>query len=98
MALTETEVRKVAKLARLALNDDEVKTFAGQLSAILDYIEQLNEINTDSVEPTSHAVEMNNVLREDVAAKPFSDGAWAKNAPSAAHGHFKVPRVIEEQA
>ena len=96
MALSEEEVKKVAELARLSLDEGEVKTFAGQLSAILEYIETLNEIDTDDIKPTSHALDIVNVLREDKAEKKFDDNVWQKNAPAADHGHFRVPRVIEE--
>jgi aspartyl-tRNA(Asn)/glutamyl-tRNA(Gln) amidotransferase subunit C len=86
----------VAKLARLALSDEEVEAFAGQLSDILKYIETLKEIDTDDVEPTSHALDIVNVFRDDVAAKKFDDEAWRQNAPAEGHGHIIVPRVIEE--
>lgn len=96
MALTNDEVRKVAKLARLALSDEEVDKLTGELSAILDYIETLKEINTENVEPTSHVLDIVNVFRDDVAIKKFDDDVWRKNAPAEGHGHLIVPRVIEE--
>lgn len=96
MTLSEEEVRKVADLARLTLDDSEVKTFAGQLSAILQYIETLNEIDTADIKPTSHALDIVNVLREDRAEKKFDHKLWEKNAPAADHNHFRVPRVIED--
>lgn len=96
MSLTADQVRHVATLARLMVTDDEVEAFTGQLSSILDYINQLGELNTDDVEPTSHSLKLENVFREDVAWKPFEDDAWRKNAPSEDHDHLRVPRVIEE--
>lgn len=95
MKLTKEQVRHVATLARLEVTPDEEERFAGQLSSVLDYINQLNELDTDSVEPTSHAVDIRNVFREDAAVARFVEGAWEANAPSKDHGHFRVPKIID---
>ncbi|VAX17379.1 Aspartyl-tRNA(Asn) amidotransferase subunit C @ Glutamyl-tRNA(Gln) amidotransferase subunit C [hydrothermal vent metagenome] len=97
MSLTKDQVRQVAMLARLKVTDDEVEAFTGQLSTILDYINQLSELETDNVAPTSHSFSAKNVFREDIAKTRFEENAWRKNAPSEDHGHLRVPRVIEEQ-
>lgn len=94
MSLSIEQVRHVANLARLKLTDEEEKTFAGQLSAVLDYINQLNELDTDNVTPTSHALDIKNVMREDEVKKPFGEEVWKENAPASDHGHFRVPKVI----
>ncbi len=97
MSLSAEQVRQVAMLARLKVTDDEVEAFTGQLSSILDYINQLSELDTDNVAPTSHSLTMKNVFREDIAKTCFEENAWRKNAPSEDHEHLRVPRVIEEQ-
>lgn len=70
MALTRAQVQHIAKLARLALTDAEVDKFTGQLTTILDYVAQLNEVDTDGVVPTSQVTGLKNVMREDVV-QPF---------------------------
>lgn len=95
MSLSVDEVRHVATLARLKLSKEEEKIFATQLSAVLDYIGQLDELETDSVEPTSHALDITNVFREDEVEARFEKGAWISNAPAKDHGHFRVPKVID---
>lgn len=95
MSLSNDQVKRVATLARLELEDDEVEQFAGQLSKVLDYIEQLNELDTDGVEPTSHALDLANVFRDDRVNRPFDADVWGANAPSKDQGHFRVPKVIE---
>ena len=96
MSLSVDQARYVATLARLKLTEDEEVAFAEQLSSILDFINQLNKLDTSHIEPTSRAVTLNTVCREDVALKRFDDGAWRKNAPSVDQDHLRVPRVIEE--
>ncbi len=96
MSLTEEDVRRVATLARLELSVEETQKFRGQLSSIIDYIGQLNELDTNDVEPTSHALDLKNAFREDVCERKFDKESWKSNAPQTGHGHFRVPRVIEE--
>ncbi len=86
----------VVTLARLSLTKEESETFVNQLSGILDYINQLEELDTDNIEPTSHALDLNNVFREDQSDRLFDPSSWRKNAPSEEMDHFKVPRIIEE--
>lgn len=94
-SLSVEDVRHVATLARLKLTEEEEKMFSEQLSSVLGYIGQLDELDTDGVEPTSHALNMSNVFREDVAEERFEKGGWKKNAPSEDHAHFRVPKIID---
>ena len=96
--ITEEVVRHVAKLSRLSLNDKEVSSFKSQLSNILDYIAQLNEVDTEGVQPTPHVLSsMHNVFRED-EVKPSLDPEEAiSNAPEKEGTFFKVPSVIKDQ-
>jgi aspartyl-tRNA(Asn)/glutamyl-tRNA(Gln) amidotransferase subunit C len=95
MSLSSEEVRHVATLARLALGPDEERKYGSQLSAILEHISQLGELDTSSVPSTSHALKLSNVSREDAAIQPFDPAVWSSNAPSADHGHFRVPKVLD---
>lgn len=95
MSLSSDEVRHVARLARLSLDSDEERKYGSQLSAILDHISQLGELDTSNITPTSHALKLSNVSRDDVAAQPFDPASWSSNAPSADHGHFRVPKVLD---
>ncbi|MBI5815520.1 MAG: Asp-tRNA(Asn)/Glu-tRNA(Gln) amidotransferase subunit GatC [Nitrospinae bacterium] len=95
MALSKDEVRHVANLARMELAEADEERFGGQLSFILDYIGQLNELDTSKTAPTSHALDITNVFRDDAHGRPFGDGVWDSNAPSADHGHFRVPKVLD---
>ena len=81
----------VAKLARLRLTDDEVERMAGELSKILEYVETMNELDLEGVEPTSHVVHLTNVLREDVPRPSLDRETALEQAPDAAEGGFRVP-------
>lgn len=95
MSLSVDQVRRVATLASLSLTEEEEKQFAVQLSGILDYIDQLSELDTSDVQPTSHSLDLKNVFREDEAKRHFGEDTWQKNAPVKDHGHYTVPRVVE---
>ncbi|VAX20947.1 Aspartyl-tRNA(Asn) amidotransferase subunit C @ Glutamyl-tRNA(Gln) amidotransferase subunit C [hydrothermal vent metagenome] len=95
MSLSVDQVRRVATLAHLSLTDDDEKELTVKLSGILDYIDQLSELDTSDVQPTSHSLEINNVFREDEAKKTFGEDTWQENAPAKDHGHYTVPRVVE---
>ncbi|EKE02952.1 MAG: aspartyl/glutamyl-tRNA amidotransferase subunit C [uncultured bacterium] len=94
--ITIKEVEHVAKLARLALNEEEKVKFAEQLGNILDYFNQLKEINTENVEPMAQAVPKINVMREDKVWPPCDREEILANAPKEEDGYFRVPRIIEE--
>ena len=93
--IDEKQVQHVAQLARLKLSEQELKRFSGQLSKILDYINQLNEVDTSSVEPMSHPLDLKNVFREDEVKPSLSRDEALDNAPQRRQGFFLVPPVLE---
>ena len=95
MSLNAAEVRKVAVLARLQLDDDEVEKQGSHLNALLVQFEKLNELDLNGIEPTAHSVPIFNVLREDIALPSLSREAALANAPEARDGCFIVPRILE---
>lgn len=95
MSLTLEKVRWVAHLARLDLSDAELETMTRELSAILDYIDQLQKINTDNVEPLAHPLPIHNVFREDEPAPSLPVDAALRNAPDRRANFYGVPAVLE---
>ena len=95
MNITVADVEHVARLARLELDPDEKSLFAGQMDAILGYVEKLKGVNTDGIVPTSHAVPMENAFREDLARPSLSIDKALANAPDRVESFFRVPKVIE---
>lgn len=95
MKLTRQEVEHVAFLSRLELGPDDAEKFADQLSSILKYVEMLNAVNTDGVEPTAHVLSLKNVMRPDEAKPSLDRAAALANAPEQAEGYFKVPKIME---
>ncbi|WNR45493.1 Asp-tRNA(Asn)/Glu-tRNA(Gln) amidotransferase subunit GatC [Paenibacillus roseipurpureus] len=95
MSITKKDVDHVAKLARLDLTDTEKDLFTDQLNAILKYAEQLNQLNTEGVPPTSHAMPFVNVMREDVVKPSLPIEKVMLNAPDHEDGQFKVPAILE---
>lgn len=95
MSITRADIDHVAKLARLHLSDAEKELFTGQMGAILSYVETLNELNTDGIAPTSHAVPMENAFRKDAVTASIGVDKALANAPDRAETCFKVPPVIE---
>lgn len=93
--ISAEEVKHVANLARLAVTEEEVEKFTQQLDKIISFAEQLNELDTENVEPTSHVLDMKNVMREDVPAKGLPREEVLKNAPEHENGQIKVPSIIE---
>jgi aspartyl-tRNA(Asn)/glutamyl-tRNA(Gln) amidotransferase subunit C len=89
------DIEKVARLARLELSEEEKVTFGSQLEQILTYMEQLNRLDTSGVEPTSHAIPVSNVFREDEVRPSVPQEEVLAIAPEEEDGHFKVPRIIE---
>jgi len=94
MAITLAEVQHIARLAKLSFTADELERMAKELDAIVGYIEQLNELNLDDVQPTSHVLDLNNVFREDQARPALPVEEVLRNAPSRQDGYFTVPKVI----
>src|SRR3990167_6966644 len=97
MKLDIVQVQKVAKLANLSLISEEEEKFSEQLSKILGYIEELNAVNTDSVEPTFNVVSRENVLREDVEEVELSQDEALQNAPVKKDGFFVSKGVFREE-
>jgi aspartyl-tRNA(Asn)/glutamyl-tRNA(Gln) amidotransferase subunit C len=93
--ITREQVEHVAKLARLAVTDEEKALFGRQLSSILTYVETLNRVDTTQVEPTAHVIPLQNVLREDEVKPSLSRDAALANAPDSESGCFRVPKIIE---
>ncbi len=97
MAVTKNDVEKIAKLAKLKFSDKELEDFTPQMNDILGYMEKLNELDTEKVEPLSHPVEQTNVFREDKLKTSITTEEALKNAPSKDEHHFKVPKVIGDK-
>ena len=96
--VSEEEVRHIATLSRLKPSDEEVHRFAEQLSAILAYVQHLNEVETTDVPPTAHAVPVSNVSRADLPHQPLSPDAALANAPQRDGNFFAVPKVLEQDS
>ena len=94
MKIRKEEVLHVARLARLALTDEEAEAFTGQLDAILGYVEKLSRLDTSGVEPTAHVAASGNVLREDRVEPSLPRDRVLGNAPDAENGFFRVPRIL----
>lgn len=95
MSLDTDTVRKVAKLAHIKLSDDRVVALASELSAILGWIEQLNEVDTEGVDPMTSAVAATLPMRDDVVTEGGNAAEILANSPSTRGGFFVVPKVVE---
>jgi aspartyl-tRNA(Asn)/glutamyl-tRNA(Gln) amidotransferase subunit C len=95
MKITIADVEHVARLARLALTEEEKNLFAVQMDAIIGYVEKIKGLDTDGVIPTSHAVPMENAFREDTVRSSIGVEEALLNAPRRTGSFFKVPKVIE---
>jgi aspartyl-tRNA(Asn)/glutamyl-tRNA(Gln) amidotransferase subunit C len=94
--ITIKEVEHVAKLARLELSEEEKTQFMEQLSKIIGYFNQLDEVNTEGIEPMAHSIPMVNVMREDIACDANLREEILNNAPQEENGYFRVPRITED--
>jgi aspartyl-tRNA(Asn)/glutamyl-tRNA(Gln) amidotransferase subunit C len=94
MSIMAQNVQEVAKLAKLAFSEDEIQVLASHLAQIVSYVEKLNELDTDDVEPTSHVLDLKNVFREDKVDNWLTQEEVLRNAPAEKHGYFSVPKVI----
>ena len=90
---SKIDIKKVAQLARLRLTDAESDRLGKHLEQIVYYIDQLNELDTSNVEPTSHVLPIHNVFREDKVCKP-ADLDYLANSPAHSKGHYEVPKII----
>ena len=93
--LTRADVEHVARLARLALRDDEVEELTEQLGVILDHAAQVSALDTDDVPPTAHPLPLVNVLRPDVPGPSLARDEVLAMAPDAEEGRFRVPRILD---
>lgn len=94
--ITREDVLHVASLARLALTEDEINRLQYELGRILEYFQQLQDLDTGDVPITSHVLPMVNVFREDAVGASISQEEVLANAPDQVEGFFRVPRIIEE--
>lgn len=95
MSITKKDVQYIAALARIHVPDEKLESLAKELSNIVGYVEQLQHLNVDHVTPTTHAVPLGNVLREDVVLKSLTNPEAMGIAIEKTQGFFKVPLVIE---
>ena len=95
--LSPEQVAHLAKLARLALTDAELDQYAQQLGVILDSVAKVTEVATGDIKPTSHAIEMSNVFRDDVVRPSFTSDVTSQNAPEWEDERFRVPRILDEE-
>ncbi|MGI8868316.1 MAG: Asp-tRNA(Asn)/Glu-tRNA(Gln) amidotransferase subunit GatC [Mycobacteriales bacterium] len=95
-AISRDEVAHLARLARLAVTDEELDTFAGQLDVILGAVAQVSAVPTDGVPATSHAVPLTNVTRPDEVRPGLSQQKALAAAPATEDGRFRVPRILDE--
>ncbi|OZS76748.1 Asp-tRNA(Asn)/Glu-tRNA(Gln) amidotransferase GatCAB subunit C [Tetzosporium hominis] len=93
--ITKEEVRHVAHLARLAITEEEVEHFTEQLAKIVQFADKLNELDTTNVEPTTHVLPLENVLREDKSVAGLDRDLMMKNVKEQEAGQVKVPAIME---
>lgn len=96
MKVTKEDMQRVAVLSRLSIPEGEAEEYTAKLSAFLEYVENLQAVDTEAVQPTTYALPIENVFREDEVRPSLSREAALSNAPLQEGGYFKVPRVLEE--
>ena len=98
MPITESDIQKIAALAHLEITNEELRTLAPQVAAIVAYVEQLNELDTSAVEPAIGGLtpegERTEAVREDATRPSLGQALALEQAPEPSHGHFRVPKVI----
>lgn len=94
MKITKEEVLYVAHLARLDLDDASIERFSQQVGSILEYVDQLNQVDTDGIRATSHAIDLTNAFREDAEKLHLDRETVLANAPQQEEGSFTVPKVV----
>ena len=95
MSVSSEQVRHIAKLARIAMSDEEIERLVPELNNILGWVEQLGEVNTDGVEPLTAVIDQKLRLRDDAVTDGDRRDDILANSPDAEHGFFAVPKVIE---
>ena len=98
MAISREEVEHIAKLARLQLTDEEIQRFQVELGKIIEYFDQLKKLDTENVPPMTHAVPIENVLREDKVESSLSVEEALQNAPEKKNSYFQVPKVVGQDS
>ena len=96
MKVTAEDIKTVASLSRLRIDENESAEVTEQLDKFLTYVENLKSVDTENIEPTTYALPMQNIFREDVVKKSLDRELALSNAPLKEDGYFKVPRVLEE--
>jgi len=96
--IDQSQVKKVAKLSRLDLSEAEIAEFTGQLSAILEYVEKMNQLDTSKVEPLAHCLPVSNVFREDFVKESLGTEKTLANAPEREGDFFKVPKILDDSS
>ena len=96
--IDQAQVKKVARLSRLELTESEIEEFTGQLSAILDYVEKINELDTTDVEPMAHCLPISNVFRHDCVRESLGTEKALANAPQRDGKFFKVPKILDDSS
>jgi len=94
MSIPSFDVQNIASLARLKLTQEEQERLGRQFQQILNYIDQLNRLDTEHIEPTSHVLPLQNVFREDKAEVRFPGAEYLSLAPARDKGHYEVPKII----
>jgi aspartyl-tRNA(Asn)/glutamyl-tRNA(Gln) amidotransferase subunit C len=92
--ITREDVEHISWLASIKISDDEKEKFVDQFNSILDYFHQLDEVDTEGIEPTYRVVDLANVFRDDVACKSLTQEEALKNAPRRENGYIKSPRIV----
>ncbi len=96
MKVTKEDFENVANLSRLSIPDSQTEAYLSQMDAILSYMDNLSEVDTEKVKPTTYALPMENVFRADEVRPSLPRELALSNAPLQEDGYFKVPRVLEE--
>ncbi len=96
-AISRDEVAHLARLSRLAVTEEELDRFAGQLDVILQSVARVGEVAADDIPPTSHSVPLTNVYRDDVPTPSLTQDETLSGAPDAFEGRFRVPRILDEE-
>ena len=92
--ITREDVEHISWLASIKISDEEKEKFVDQFNSILEYFHQLDEVDTEDIEPTYRVVDLANVFRDDVAFKSLTQEEALKNAPRRENGYFKSPRIV----
>ncbi len=95
MKVSEDEVRHIAELARIKFSDEEIAKYTKDLAGIVEFAEQLNEVDVTDVKPTAHILDIHNVFRKDEVHESYDREKLLQNAPTKAAGCVSVPKVVE---